>query len=293
VFPHLHIPFSRPGCALALALLGALSPTPASAQEAGEGHSGAALARHQAADTAAPPPLFVRADAAYAAGVTAAVLLLSTADVKIRRSVRSDAVQASRPLIEATRAFNRINETTLTAGGIVLWGVGRLAGRETLADVALHTVEGVVVASLASQVIRGPLGRARPRVSPEDQYEFQHFQGFRNIDYRAFPSIHTSSAFAAAAVLSGEARRRWPEARGWISPAAYALAATPGLARMHLDQHWASDVAMGAFIGILVGQKVVRWNHDIAPGNRVDRLFLGRTVVNGEQRSLVGFQLGF
>jgi membrane-associated phospholipid phosphatase len=292
VFPHLHIQSARTGCALGLALLGALLPAPVGAQEPGPGGSGAP-SRAPAVDTAAPPPLFVRADAAYAAGVTAAVLLLSTADVRIRQSVRSEAVQSNRTLIEATRAFNRINETTLTAGGILLWGVGRLSGRETLADVALHTVEGVVVASLASQVIRGPLGRARPRVNPDDQYDFHHFQGFRNIDYRAFPSIHTSSAFAAAAVLSGEARRRWPAARGWIAPAAYALAATPGLARMHLDQHWASDIAMGAFIGVLVGQKVVRWNHDIAPGNDVDRLLLGRTVVNGEQRSLVGVRLAY
>jgi membrane-associated phospholipid phosphatase len=249
----------------------------------------AAVAQHP--DSTNQPRLFDRRDAFLAAGVTGAVVLLSLADLDIRRAVRSDDVQSRGFLVKPVGAFNKINETTLTVGGLALWGVGRLSRQETLADVALHTVEGVVAASVVSQLIRGPLGRARPRVNNDDQYDFHFFQGFGNFDYRAFPSIHTSSAFAAAAVLTGEANHRWPGASAWIGPVAYIVAATPGLARMYLDQHWASDIVMGAFIGVVAGQKVVKWNHDVAPGNRVDRFFLGRSAE--ERRVRVGVQLQF
>jgi membrane-associated phospholipid phosphatase len=250
-------------------------------------------ARAQVHDSLPRQPLFTSRDAWMGLGVTAGVVLLSLADLEIRRAVRDDDVQSERYLIEPVRAANRINETTLTIGGIALWGIGRLAGKSAMADMALHTVEGVVAASVVSQLIRGPLGRARPRVNNEDQYDFNYFQGFRNFDYRAFPSIHTSSAFAAAAVLTGEANRRWPGRSWWVGPVAYTIAATPGLARMYLDQHWASDIAMGAFIGIVAGQKVVKYNHEIAPGNKADRFFLGRGEAATSQQTRLGVQLRF
>jgi membrane-associated phospholipid phosphatase len=55
----------------------------------------------------------------------------------------------------------------------------------------------------------------------------------------------------------------------------------PGLARLYLDQHWASDIALGAFLGAFAGQKVVQYSH-AHPDNRIDRKFLGR-------RTYVGF----
>ena len=157
-----------------------------------------------------------------------------------------------------------------------MYGAARLTRANTVADIAFHTTESVVLASLASQLIRGPLGRSRPKETNfEDQYDFHAFQGFGNFKYRAFPSIHTTSAFAVATVYTLEAHRRNPTA-GWIvGPIAYAIAAGPGLARLYNGQHWASDILAGAFVGTFAGAKVVKYNHDIAPNNRVNRFFLG------------------
>jgi membrane-associated phospholipid phosphatase len=47
----------------------------------------------------------------------------------------------------------------------------------------------------------------------------------------------------------------------------------PGLARIQLDQHWASDVAAGAFMGVFAGYKVVSYSHD-HPDNWFDRTLL-------------------
>ena len=85
---------------------------------------------------------------------------------------------------------SKVQETTLTVGGLVVYGVARLAHAETVADIALHATESVVLASVASQLIRGPLGRARPYVTHDsDQYSFHAFQGFGNFKYRSFPQL--------------------------------------------------------------------------------------------------------
>jgi membrane-associated phospholipid phosphatase len=144
-----------------------------------------------------------------------------------------------------------------------------------------------VAASLASQIIRGPLGRSRPYSSNAEngvadytaQYDFHWFQGFTNFKYRAFPSIHSASAFAVATVYTLETQRRAPNAVWIVGPIAYALAAGPGIARMYNGQHWASDIVSGAFLGTLAGAKIVRYNHEIQPTNALNRFFLGNDGV--------------
>lgn len=239
------------------------------------------------------PPLFTRGDLIAAGTVTAATLVLTIFDDDIAMRLRQDDVREN-ALLKTSRSYaNRLNESTIGIGSLALYGIGRLTKQETLADVSIHITEAVVVASVAAQIIRGPLGRGRPTVADSlnpgdyDQYIFEPFEGFADRRFRAFPSIHTSSAFAAAAVLSGESAHRWPEQRKWIAPLAYALAATPGLARMHLNEHWASDVLMGAFFGIMAGRKIVRYNHQVAPGNRVDRFLLGAGGVDRQNRTVL------
>jgi membrane-associated phospholipid phosphatase len=170
--------------------------------------------------------------------------------------------------------FTHINETTLTLAGIAAYGAGRLARSPTLTDVAFHTTEAVVTASLASQVIRGPLGRSRPRLTgSQDQYDFHWFKGFGQFNYRAFPSIHSSSGFAAATALVQETRIRNPGAVKIVAPVLYALALTPGLSRMYLGQHWASDVFAGAVMGVFAGSKSVNYSHT-HPNNRFQNFFV-------------------
>lgn len=224
-------------------------------------------------------PAFTRRDAYWSAAALAAAIALSTADTRIaahwndpaHRSVQRDRV---------ARGFAKIQEGSLTVGNLALYGVFRLTGANALADVTLHAAEAVVVGSLASQVIRGPLGRSRPHVTGfRDQYDFAPFRGFTEFEYRAFPSIHTASAFGVATVYTLEARRRSPGLTWLVAPVAYTLAAGPGLSRMYSGQHWASDILAGAAMGTLAGALVVRYNHDVRPGNKVDRFFLGRDAV--------------
>jgi membrane-associated phospholipid phosphatase len=160
-------------------------------------------------------------------------------------------------------------------GGLAIYGIARLGHAPAAADIALHATEAVVLASLSSQLIRGPLGRSRPsETGSTDQYDFHFFEGFGNFQYRAFPSIHSSSGFAAASAIVAETRRRKPAALPYVAAVAYTIALTPGLSRMYLGQHWASDVFAGAFLGTWAGFRVVDYAHS-RKRNQLDRFFLG------------------
>lgn len=178
--------------------------------------------------------------------------------------------------------ISKVNETTLTLAGIATYGIGRLTGSRNVADIALHATEAVFVGSLASQLIRGPLGRSRPYVTKDsNQYDFKPFGGFfadTAFAYRAFPSIHTSSSMAVATVLAMETHRRRPGATPFVAPLLFAAGIVPGLARINLDQHWASDIAAGAFMGVMAGYKIVSYSH-AHPDNRFDRFLLRASVM--------------
>ena len=219
--------------------------------------------------------LFTRNDAFWAAGFVVGSVALSTADVRIA-AFMNDSTHRSEGMDRFARNFAKVQEGTLFFGNMALWGIARLARLPAMADITFHAAEAVVVGSLSSQLIRGPLGRSRPHVTNHrDQYDFKPFKGFRDFDHRAFPSIHTASAFAVATVYTLETQRRAPRATWIVAPIAYTLAAGPALSRMYTGQHWASDILGGALMGAFAGMKMVRYNHDVRPNNRVNRFFLG------------------
>ena len=226
---------------------------------------------------------FRSSDFAWAGAFTVASYGLSRFDPAITKFFQEPARQRNRTMRTLAHGFSHLQETTLTIGGIVTYGIARLARAPDVERVAIHATESVVAASLTSQLIRGPLGRARPKDARpmfEDQYEFHWFNGFRHFEYRAFPSIHSSSGFAAAAAIVAETHRRSPGSTLYVAPLAYLLAAGPGYSRVYLGQHWASDVFMGAFIGAFYGQRMVDYAH-AHPDNGVDRLLVGKRLTSG------------
>lgn len=237
-------------------------------------------------DTTPPKTFFTARDAGIAGAFLVASAGLSYFDARIARNFRDTSYLHVRIGDRLDDIFTHINETTLTVGGLAIYGIAKLTKQESLADIAFHTAESVAAASLTAQVIRGPLGRTRPRDAKDpynDQYEFHFMHGFGHFQQRAFPSIHSSSGFAAAAALSEEVNMRSPGARWWLGVPLYMLAATPGLSRMYLGQHWASDIFAGAFLGTFYGRRIVTYSH-AHPTTRVDRIFLG---------SVRGAQLNF
>jgi hypothetical protein len=251
--------FARVGTASALIVTFLLASTQARAQGGGS-------------DT-----FFKASDIGWATGFSTAAYGLSRLDPAIAKYFQTPAHQKNSKMRKVAEAFTHVQETTLTIGGLVTYGVARLAGARDVEIVALHATEAIVASSLTSQVVRGPLGRARPKDAEpifEDQYEFHWFDGFTHFQYRAFPSIHSAAAFAAATAIVTETHYRSPRSTWYVAPIAFTIAAGPGYARMYLGQHWASDVFMGAFVGAFYGQRIVNYAR-VHPNNKVDHFFLG------------------
>lgn len=229
------------------------------------------------ADTAAPKTFYTPHDGVVAAAFLGGSAVLSIFDASIAKNFKDTAHFHVRIGDKLDDIFTHINETTLTVGGLAVYAVARVVKQRTVAEVAFHTAESVAAASLTAQVIRGPLGRTRPQNTDppfDDQYDFHFMKGFTHFTQRSFPSIHSSSGFAAAAALTEEVHRRAPGATWWVGVPAYIMGATPGLSRMYLGQHWASDIFSGAFLGVFYGQRVVSYSHT-HPTTPVDRVFLG------------------
>jgi membrane-associated phospholipid phosphatase len=228
--------------------------------------------------TDAQKTFFVRRDLVATGVALAATAAVSSADLRIAHWARGSNVQGDSSRRRLVEQMTRLNETPLTLAALATYGVGRLAHSATTADVGLHTLEALLLTTTVSEVVRGTLGRTRPREAREDPFVFKPGNGFTAFETRSFPSLHTAAAFATATALVGEIRERRPGAARYAAPLLYAAATVPGLTRIYLDQHWASDVVAGAFVGALLGSRVVSYAHSHRR-SRLDRALLGVSAV--------------
>src|SRR4051812_44571883 len=230
---------------------------------------------------------FTRRDLVLSGAALAGTAVVSTFDERIARWTQTTGVQGGSTRHNAFNSLTHFNETPLTIAAVATYGVGRLVHSETVADVGLHWSEAIILNNVISEVIRGPVGRVRPRVFADrtppgvpvkyDAYSFEFWSGFTKFENRSFPSLHASSAFASAAAIAGEVHARSPDKFWVVAPIAYGVAMIPGITRMYLNQHWASDVVAGAFVGTLIGTKVVHYSHT-HKRSKLDRVLLGATA---------------
>ena len=263
-----------------------LAPVLLGAQDVGGGSiDGHAVSARVPADSTVGPvsqkTFFVRRDLVATGVAVAGTVAVSGFDLRVARWARSAEVQGDSSRHRLVDELTRINETPLMLAAAATYGIGRVAGWHTTADVGLHTLEALVLTTSASQVVRGVLGRKRPRVSQDDPFAFRPGTGFTGFETRSFPSLHTAAAFATATALVGEIRVRRPAAVKVAAPLLYTAAMVPGLTRVYLDQHWGSDIVAGAFVGALLGSRVVGYAHSHRR-TRLDRVLLGvRAVPDG------------
>ena len=221
---------------------------------------------------------FTSRDLVYTTAAAAVTVGIMQFDKKIAHWTQTPSVQGSSSRHNAVNSLTKINETPLGIASVLTYGIGRLTRSPTVADVGLHWAEALFLTDVISEAIRGPIGRNRPRVTPDDPFNFKFGGGFTNFDRRAFPSLHSAVGFATAAALYGEVRERHPSASWYAGPLLYAFAIIPGTTRMYLNQHWASDVFAGAFIGQLIGSRVVHYAHT-HKRNKLDRALLATSVM--------------
>ena len=122
-----------------------------------------------------------------------------------------------------------------------MYGWGHYSKNQRLATNAEVLAEALIIQGVVVNVMKPAIGRERPDHS----------------DQQAFPSGHTSNAFAFAAVMDDRYGHKW-------GVPLFAAATFVGLSRMEDNKHWASDVAFGATLGTVIGYAVSK-SHDDYP----------------------------
>jgi membrane-associated phospholipid phosphatase len=125
------------------------------------------------------------------------------------------------------------------------WGFDDSKSRRVVVDALAASL---IAPGIITTAVKYSVGRYRPSATEATWYA-KPFSG--NV---SFPSGHTAQAFALAAVISGHYHQTW------VRVTSFFIAGCVGLARIQLNQHYASDVVMGALIGTAVGGTVVTLN---------------------------------
>ena len=236
--------------------------------------------------------LFTYRDAALAAAFAGLAIAMLPADKHIAQSLQDPDLRANKFFENPAKGVELITSPGAFIIGGGLYAAGKLTHNANLADLGWHGTEAVILASGVTSMLKGVLGRSRPYVTSDtNARDFNFLKGFGRgtfgvgpegkklgpSDYQSFPSGHTTTAFAAAAAVTSETRRMWPGALWVVAPVMYGGATLVGLSRMYHNNHWASDVVLGAAIGTFSGLKVVRYSH-AHPDNKLDKLILGATI---------------
>lgn len=177
------------------------------------------------------------------------------ADPWVRRRALAGRTGATEDLARFVKGFG---EPIGVGGGLAasVYLGGWLTGDSTTRETGFRMMEAGVFSLAAASVLKVGVGRSRPGRG-EGAGTFRPFRGGLAGGRSSFPSGHTTFAFALAAV----AAERMPGA-GWV---AYPLAALVGWSRLHDDEHWASDVAAGAALGVATGWWVAHRDEGGAP----------------------------
>lgn len=226
-------------------------------------------------------PLFTWRDAALAGAFVIGTVAIRPLDKSAALSLQRPTAQNRKILQTTAQIVRTIAEPGAVIIGTSMWAAGRLSHSERLAELGLRGEEALFAGEAFADILKYSFGRARPFVdtaSPNPN-DWEALRGLRLGDrYRSFPSGHTVAAFAAAAAVSAETSRWWPQTTYYlIGPALYGGAVAVGASRMYNNRHWASDVIMGAAIGTFAGTKVVRY-HRTHPTNKIDRWLLNASV---------------
>ena len=232
------------------------------------------LAQAQTADTIhTKHSLIDGSDAALAAAFAVATAIAAPGDRWVTRQLQDDARQANRVLNRGAAVFRIVGHPGAIIAGGGLYAGGLLAGDRRVEDLGLHTLESVLLAETLTSAVKIVAGRARPFKSPDNARNFKLFRGFKDDDYKSFPSGHATAAFALASTVTAETSLWWRDSRWIVGPIMYGAATLTGLSRIYNNQHWASDVVAGAAIGTFTGIKIFRYQHS-HPDNWLDKKFL-------------------
>ena len=186
--------------------------------------------------------------AAFWAAAGAVVLGAALADEHLRSASLEHRSSALARLADAGNAMG--TGRNLIAGLAIAYVGARLTGQHALATGVLHVGAGYAVANAIVGVTKPIVGRHRPD-STNDAWRFSPLT--TSGSSHSFPSSHAVHAFSLAAGTAIVSRH------SAVGAAAFAAAGVVAWSRVYDDQHWTSDVAASAIVGIAAAATTVRW----------------------------------
>ena len=183
------------------------------------------------------------ATASLVAGVTGVFFML---DDEIKSELQDSRSSTTDDLSDFFEPFGNGTYSFPALVGFYLYG--RFGENEKMERTALLAAESFLVTGLFTTVIKVSIGRHRP----SKRNNSSTYDG-PNTSNKSFPSGHTSTAFAIATVVANEY-----EEVPLVAPISYGSATLTGLARINDNQHWASDVFLGAALGYFTSKTILR-----------------------------------
>ena len=174
-----------------------------------------------------------RGDFQWLAPVGAGAVTLAIFDHRISNALKPDT-----SLRTPSNAISDIGKYAPYAIPGTIWFLGAMKHDRHTAEAGRLAAEAELDSEVVMDVLKLATGRTRPNQT----------------DNMSFPSGHTMSAFALAAVMSREYHDN-----KLVVVGPYGFATAAGLARVGGLNHFPSDVLVGAVIGELIGRYVV--NH--------------------------------
>lgn len=185
------------------------------------------------------------------------------------KPIQKQAIKVRNSSASASNISRFITNTGGIYESLTLVGIGAygfLFKNEKMQTTTFLASQAYLTSAAVSYTAKYLSGRQRPSVYSEDQVTADPtFRGpFADLgkdkngkkQNSAFPSGHTTVAFAAATVYAMEYRDK-----PWVPILSYSAASLIGLSRLTENKHWATDVLVGAALGHLSGRQVVNNYH--------------------------------
>ncbi len=140
---------------------------------------------------------------------------------------------------------SRTNSLDYFMDSVTNMGDGTFTGSIALSipdrELQRHAIKTQIVAAVSTNFLKFLIGRRRPSGEKADPVIFKPFRF--NSRYHSMPSGHTAAAFALAASIGENCDN--------YRMLSYSIAIMVGISRIYRDDHWASDVIVGAGLGYL------------------------------------------
>ncbi|HEX9199152.1 MAG TPA: phosphatase PAP2 family protein [Acidobacteriaceae bacterium] len=197
--------------------------------------------------------------------IAIAPLYIRTADLKWLIPVAGASIAAfatdthtMTQVVSSNPSFNNANANVsdalrdgFIAAPIALFGVGKLRHNERATESGLLGSEALIDALVVDEVVKLSTFRERPLV---DNGRGNFYIGNSGVD-SSFVSGHSMISWASAAVIAGEYHSKWAQV------GVYSAATGVSLTRVLGQQHFPTDVLIGAAGGWLIGHYVYRAHH--------------------------------